>query len=162
MAKARDTKVKVIVDNEQYDFSSLEELIIDRDDLDNELVEQAAHYAFFRTLYERARMARLKIEAKMDEKENEIFLRVKDSGKDSGEKMTVDTVKAKVRTSPDLIKMIEKFQDAEYAERLLDSFVSALGQRKDTLIALARARNLEMSTPSAVEVERIKKNLLNR
>jgi hypothetical protein len=158
MAKARDTKVKVIVDNEQYDFSSLEELIIDRDDLDSELVEQAAHYAFFRTLYERARMARLKIEAKMDEKENETFLRVKDSG----EKMTVDTIKAKVRTSPDLIKMIEKFQDAEYAERLLDSFVSALGQRKDTLIALARARNLEMSTPSAVEVERIKKNLLNR
>ena len=158
MAKARDTKIEVIVGDERYEFSSLEKVIIDRDDLDSELVEQAAHYAFFRALYERARMNRLKVEAKMDEKENELFLRVKDSG----EKMTVDTVKAKVRTNPELIKMIDRYQDSEYTERLLDSFVSALGQRKDTLIALARARNLEMSTPSADEVTRMKKNLLGR
>ena len=158
MAKARDTKIKVVVGDEAYEFSSLEEIIIDRDDLDEELVQQAAHYAFFRALYERARMARLKLESKVEEKENELFIKFKDSG----EKMTVDMVKAKARTSGELIALIDRYHNSEYTERLLDSFVSALSQRKDTLIALARSRNLEMTTPSADEVERIKKNLLGR
>jgi hypothetical protein len=158
MAKARDTKIKVYVGDEVYEFSSLEEIIIDRDDLDEELVQQAAHYAFFRTLYERARMERLKLESKVEEKENALFIKFKDSG----EKMTVDMLKAKARTSPEFTDLVSRYQDAEYTERLLDSFVSALAQRKDTLIALARSRNLEMTTPSADEVARIKKNLLGR
>lgn len=158
MAKARDTKIKVYVGDEVYEFSSLDEIIIDRDDLDQELVEQAAHYAFFRTLYERARMERLKLESKVEEKESTLFIKFKDSG----EKMTVDMVKAKARTSPEFTDIVNRYQDAEYTERLLDSFVSALAQRKDTLIALARSRNLEMTTPSADEVARIKKNLLGR
>lgn len=158
MAKARDTKIVVIVDGESHEFSSVEELMIDRDDLDEEMAHQAAHFAWFAVLRERARIARLRLEDKIDRLEQELFLKYKDSG----EKLTVDAIKARVRTSHDLINLIESYREAEFSERLLDSFVTALAQRKDTLIALARNRNLEMSAPSADEVERIKRNLLGR
>jgi hypothetical protein len=158
MAKARDTKITVIVGGEKYEFSSAEELMIDRDDLDEEMAHQAAHFAWFAVLRERARMNRLKLEDKVDRLEQELFLKYKDSG----EKMTVDAIKAKVRTSPSLVDLVDEYREAEYTERLLDAFVTALAQRKDTIIALARNRNYEMSTPSADEVSRIKRNLLGR
>lgn len=159
MPKLRDAKIEVVIDNDHYEFSIADEMLIDRDDLDTELARQAAHYAWFSVLHERARMNRLKLEAEVDEKEKDLFLLYRER---SSEKLTVDGIKAKVRIDDSLKELIERYHEAEYAERLLWSFVNALAQRKDALIALARARYHEMSAPSADEVERIKRNLLGR
>lgn len=156
MAKARDTRVEVIVAGERHEFSSMEELMVDRDDLDEEMAHQAAHFAWFSILRERARMAKNKLEDKLDRVEKDLFMKYKEGG----EKMTVEALKSKVRTSKAFADVLEDYREAEYTEGLLGSFVTALSQRKDTIIALARNRNFEMSTPSADEVSRIKKNLL--
>ena len=158
MAKERDTKVEVVIRGERHEFSSQEELGIDRDDLDLELARQAAHYAWFGLLHERARNEKVKLEAEIENLENRLFIEYGEKM----EKVTVDAKKAKVKTDSRYTKLVGKYRDAEHDERLLAAMVDALYQRKDILIALARTRNLEMSTPSADEVDRIKKNLLRR
>lgn len=158
MPKDRDTKLEVVIRGERHEFSSQEELGIDRDDLDIEMARQAAHYAWFGILHERARNERSKLESEIENLENRLFLEYGEKI----EKITVDAKKAKVKTDARYRNLIEKFQEAEHDERLLGVVTSALSQRKDILIALARTRNLEMSTPSADEVEKIKKNLLRR
>ena len=153
--KERDTKVEVIVKGERHEFSSQEELGIDRDDLDIELARQAAHFAWFGILQERARNERIRLEQDIENTEYRLFL---EAGGGT-EKITVDAKKAKARTDPRYLDLREKYREAEHDERLLGVIVQALTQRKDVLIALARSRHLEMSAPSADEVERIKKNL---
>lgn len=160
MPKKRDTKVDVVVMGERHSFSSADEMLIDRDDLDTELMQQAAHYGWFAVLRERARMERLQVEASLDSIEQELFLKYRESA--SSTKLTVDAIKAKAKTDPEYAEAIRRYQNAEYTERLLGAFVDALSQRKDMIMALARSRHLEMSAPSADEVERIKKNLLGR
>lgn len=160
MPKKRDTKVEVVVMGERHTFSTADEMLIDRDDLDTELAQQAAHFGWFAVLRDRARMERLRAEAAMDAMEQELFLKYRD--RPTGEKITVDAIKAKARTDPEYAKAIDRYQNADYTERLMGSFVDALSQRKDMIISLARSRHLEMSSPSADEVERIKKNLLGR
>jgi len=161
MPKKRDRKIEIVVGDERHSFSTAEEMLIDRDDLDTELAQQAAHFGWFSVLRDSARMSRLRAEAAMDEKENELFLKYSETA--AGEKkLTVDAIKARVRTDPEYVEAIERYHDSDYTERLLGSFVDALSQRKDMIVALARSRHLEMSAPSADEVERIKKNLLGR
>lgn len=156
---ARDAKVKVMVDKELYEFSIQDELMVDRDDLDTELARQAAHYAWFAVLHERSRYERVQMEEELERLEHEIYL---ENREHKTKEDTEAALKAKVRTDQRFTGAIKRYQKLEHEEKLLHSIVAALYQRKDLLVTLARSRNLEMSTPSADEVERMKKNLLGR
>lgn len=156
----RDTTITLIVGNEKYDFSTQSELMIDRADLDTEMARQAAHYAWFSVLHERARSERVRLEADYDASFARIDGEIR--GTLENKKTTEAAIKARIRSDKRLLEVERKLQMAEHAEKLLGSLVEALYQRKDLLIALARSRHLEMSTPSPDEINRIKQNLMGR
>jgi len=155
----RDVKVSVVVGAERHAFSIQEELGIDRDDLDTELARQAAHYAWFSVLYERARAERMALESEIDQLQGRLDQEIRLQTPKTEKKPTEASIENAIKTDPRYQEVIIRFQKAEHDERLLGAIESALVQRKDMLIALARSRHNEMSTPSADEVQRIKKNL---
>lgn len=159
MSQQRDVKINVFVDNEKHTFSIQEELTIDRDDLDTELARQAAHYAWFAVLRERARAERLALEGEVDQVWSRIDQEIRQK---SEKKPTEDAIKNAVKTDPRYIEASNHYQKSERDERLLGAIEMALVQRKDMLIALSRSRVNEMHMPSADEVEKIKNNLLRR
>lgn len=153
----RDTTITLIVGNEKHDFSTQAELMIDRADLDTEMARQAAHYAWFSVLHERARSERVRLEAEYDAS----FARIDGEIRDTLDKKTTEAaIKARIRSDKRLLEAEKKLQHSEHSEKLLGALVEALYQRKDLLIALARSRHLEMSTPTADDMNRIKRNLL--
>lgn len=157
---ARDAKVKVMVGQEIFEFSTHEELIINKHDLDTEMVKQAKLYAWFGVLHEKARAERVKLEADYDE----LYLRIDQEvrmkiDQDAKKKPTETDIKAKARTDSRLSVILRKIQRVEHDERLLEVFHDAFYQRKDLLISLARARNNEMSQPSVDELQRVKQHL---
>lgn len=172
MSKDRDVKVRILVGSERHEFSVQEELRIDRDDLDSELARQAAHYAWFSILYERARGERVALEGELTEVEARLDQEIRLKGpekrpldpesKGLDKKPTEAAIKMAVRTDPRFSETMHRLQRAEQDERLLGAIESALVQRKDMLVALARSRHHEMNAPSADEVDRMKRNLLGR
>lgn len=152
----RAATVDLVIGGEKFSFSLTDELQIDRHDLDHELARQAAHFAWFGVLRERARAERMRLEAELEDRENDLYIEA------SGTGSKVTDTKAKVRSNTEVRGLIRKITRAEQDERMLSMIVDALTQRKDMLISLARSRHLEMSAPSSDEVERIKKNLLGR
>ena len=164
MAEVRDTKVRFTVDAEAYELSTMGELMIDRDDLDCEMGKQAAIFAWFGVMQERARGERMVKEAEIEELEaqieDDIRMKLDDKKMLDGRKMTEDAISSKIKVDPRISIARRQLRKTDQNEKMLDMFVSALAQRKDMLISLARSRHLEMSAPSADEVERIKKNLL--
>lgn len=155
----RNADVRVAVSGETHEFSTERELVIDRNDLDRELARQAALAAWYGVLLERARAERAELEAELEELTYLVDQEIRASAE---KKPTEDAIKAKTRTDPRVLLTGKKLRKIEHDERLLGHFVSAFSQRKDLLVALARSRHLEMSSPSPDEVERIKQNLLSR
>lgn len=153
----RDIVAEITVRGERFEFSSAAELLIDRDDLDTELARQAAKYAWFYLLRERARHEKAELEALYEDTSYEVDQEVR---KSLEKKVTETEIKAIVRSNGKLKQIAKKLRDLEANDRQIYAFVQALEQRKDLLVSLARSRNLEMSTPSADEVERMKKNIL--
>lgn len=166
MAEVRDAKIKFAVDGESFEFSTATELMIDRDDLDCEMGKQAAVFGWFGVLRERARSEREIISAEIEDLEgvieDEIRSKLDDKKMIDGKKMTEDAIKSKITVDARLRLARRKLLKAANSERFIDMFVSALAQRKDMLIALAKSRYLEMSAPSADDVDRIKRTLLGR
>jgi len=158
VTKDRDVMVRILVGTERHEFSTQEELRIDRDDLDTELARQAAHYAWFAVLYERARGERVALEGDMESLEARLDQEIRLKSVDK--KPTETAIKTAIKSDPRFMDTMARLLRAEQDERLLGAIESALVQRKDMLIALARSRHHEMSAPSADEVERIKRNLL--
>ena len=152
----RDAKVEVTIGAEKYSFLLSGELQIDRHDLDHELARQAKLFAWFGVLRERARAERMRLEAELEDRENDLY---NEDSRDS-KTATVTDKKAKIRSNTDVRALIRKITRAEQDERMLAMIVDALTQRKDMLKELSRSRHLEMSAMGADETERIKKNLL--
>jgi hypothetical protein len=158
MDQKRDQKIEVVVNGTRHQFSSAKELVINRDDLDSELAHQAANYAWFSVLYEHARAARVRLEASCER----MAMRIDAEVRAVSGKTTEASVKARVGSDPRLNELEDKHAEAERQERLLASLVYAFAQRKDMLISLSRSRHVEMSMPSADEVERIKRLAFGR
>lgn len=163
MPELRDTKVRFTVDGQSYELSTQVELVIDRDDLDCEMGKQAALFAWYGVMRERARYERMLKEAEIEELEaqieDDLRMKLDDKKMMDGRKMTEDAISSKIRVDPRLSIARRQLRKTDQNEKMLDMFVSAMAQRKDMLVALARSRHLEMSAPSADEVDRIKKNL---
>jgi hypothetical protein len=158
----RDQKVKVQVGAEVYEFSTLNDLSIDRDDLDTELAHQASTYGWFRVLYERAKGIKATAEAELAELEGEVADSIRLTGEGDKKALTETAIKQRVRADLRVKKMTRAVASMEQNERFLYAIVSAFEQRKDMLISLARSRATELNMPSAAEVDRMKRNILGR
>ncbi len=152
----RDAKVRVMVGNEVHEFETSRELMINRDDLDTELARQAALYAWYGVLVERARAERMEVEAEIERLEGDVEQEIRASITDK-KLMTENAIKAKVKSDPRLIKLGRDARRIERDERFVGVMYSAFFQRKDLVVALARNRNAELSAPSAAEVEKVRK-----
>ncbi len=155
----RDTKVKVEIAGEEYEFSTAEELGIDRDNLDEAITQQAASFAWFMVLRERARSHAAMLAASLKDLEAELDERVRLQLVEAGAKVTEVKVKATIRSHPERRSLQMRLDKAEQVENLVGAFSSAFIQRKDLLISLSRSRAYEMAMPSALEVQRMKDNL---
>lgn len=157
--KVRTRKFRVKVGDEEYEFDTLKELRIDRHNLDEEIIKQAAHYAFFDVLYEYARSQRLDLEAKVERREYVVEQETRAAAAKSNQKTTEGSIKVAVRNDEERLHLLEELQEADAYERLLGAMVSALTQRQNMLTALSRSRYFEMSPFSATEISKIKNNL---
>ena len=156
--------VSVKVGGERVEISVEETLSIDRGNLDDSLARQAALYARIAILHEHARAERTAIEAELDEISAALFDVEKSTLTETGDvgKLKTPTdavVRARVKTNKKVSNLAKQARKAEESERLLGALERALSQRKDLVVALARARSFELSTPTGEEVDRIKKNL---
>ena len=150
-------KLTLAFADESYDVDARELLGVNRDDLDLELSKQAATFAWYAVLEERARAWRKGCESEFDRAVAEADRRER-----AKEKATETAIKHRIVLDEKVRAAEEEVRNAVYAERTLGALASALGQRKDMLIALARARQTELSALSAAEVERIKERILGR
>lgn len=162
----KEETVEVIIGDERYRFST-KDLAINRDDLDGELARQAALFAWYGFLHERLRAERSRLELELEELTAQIDQEVRrrmhqEAPEGRGLKPTEAEIKSRVRITPTYVNASRKILKVEADERMLSVIVSALAQRKDMLVALARNRHLEMAAPSADEVERMKRHLLGR
>lgn len=148
----RSHHITVVVDGETHRIDTAAELLIDRDDLDESMAKQAALYAWYSYLHERARVARINAEADYESTFDEVYVKIK-SGP---EKVPVETAKAMARTDPGVKTKARAIIEFESTERTLSSLAYAVSQRKELLVSLARSRGVEMSTPSPAEMDRMK------
>lgn len=162
MRDMRDSTVEVEVLGEVFKFSTMDELTIDRHDLDEELASQAAWYAWFGVLCERARKARKEKEGELEELTAQIDGQIREEATAKKEKLTEAAIKQRIRAKLPIRKLEQDIGRLEYDERLIGVFHAAYAQRKDMLVSLARGRFFEMAGLPAAEQEAIKKKFLER
>lgn len=155
----RTHNLEFVVNGETHKFDTSKELLIDRDDLDTELSRQAAHYAWFAVLHERARAERVHLESDLDERDASLYLKLKIKTAEDKPKPTEAALKQMVAADQSRSASVSEIQAAEETERTLGAIVYAIAQRKDMIVSLARARGFEMATPSAEFMDRIRANL---
>ena len=160
----QDWVVEVDCQGEHFKFSSNEVLMIDRNQIDDELARQASWYARFAVLYERSQAARLDVEADQEELEARVSGPIRESlSKIHKAKLTEKVVMSQVILHPEVQALRKKIRRMAAIESDLKVVVNALVQRKDCIVAMARTRNFELSTPSPAEVDRAKRHLgMNR
>jgi len=151
--------LKIVVGDETLNFDLAKELQIDRDDIDFELGRQASLYAWFAVIHERARSHRVRVDAELSELEYTLSVAEREKTEGEKKKPTEAAIKAVVRSDETYRDLCHRAQIAEESERLLNVLRDSFYMRKDTLVQLARSRGGEGSSPSAAEVDRIKKNL---
>jgi hypothetical protein len=152
-------EIKVTVGNQARTIDTEAVLRIDRNDLDNELARQSALYAWYFILFERARAEKIELEAKLED----LTYELDDSIRPALPKGYTETaVKAKIRSDARYKELAKTCRRAESDERMLLVLEKALAQRKDCLKEISRSRYLEMSSMSADEVERAKRNVCGR
>lgn len=156
----RTTSVKFIVDGQAHEIDTASELSINRHDIDSEMARQAATYAWYRVLYERARHQMREANAELEDTSDEVGFAIREDAR--FKKATETAIKEAIRKDPRVRIAMRSARLAESNERYLWAIVNALEHRKDMLISLSRSRHHEMSALSADEVERIKENLIGR
>jgi hypothetical protein len=158
----RNFDMTVRVMGQTYQFSTRDELSIDRNDLDSELAYQAARYAWVATLHEQSKAEKARANAKYEAMAGQIEEEIRSQYEGTKGKPTEGAIKAKVKIDPRLDEISKLIDDISENERLTAILVSAFVQRKDLVVTLAKSRNFEMSSMSADEINRIKSNLLGR
>ena len=159
MGERLGQRAVIIVDGEEIELDS-DELLIDRDDLDTALAQQAAKYAWFAVASAKALGQVKKSEMALDEKENDVEAEVREFYRQSADKKpTEKAIALEVEQHEDVRVLTSKALRKREDHGILSAFASAYVQRKDALVSLARNRNFELTMPSATEVERIKERI---
>lgn len=158
----RTAKIEIMICDEKHVFDTDDELIIDQHDLDGELSQQAARYAYIAVLHERAKDHLRELEAEKQELDARLDGVVRDAMTKAEEKITEAKVLSRIKLRPERKALKRKIRRAEQSAGTLLSLVMAYAQRKDLIVSLARSRGVEMSSMSPAEFAKTKDRLMKR
>jgi len=158
----REGIIDITVGGEDYRFEVNDELEIDVHDLDKELAQQAARYAWFSVLLERARDEFRELEAEKQELDAKLDGEIRIDFEKAQIKTTEAKVSAKIKAHPARRALKKKIRKMEFTCGVLLSIVMGYAQRKDLIVSLSRSRGVEASSMSHVEADRIKDRFRKR
>lgn len=150
----RDVIIQGMIGKERVSFSTCDELLIDRGNLDEELARHSAHHASICVLYERAKGQRLCLEAEIEELEADLSNRIREKAKKD---LTETAIRQAVVIDKKRRELRERWVEADQIEREMSALVYGMMHRKDTLVSLTAGRNLELSVPSAADVDAVRR-----
>ena len=136
-------KLCVKLDEKEYTFEPMKDVIIDKENFENELYNQAEKYAWAVTvteaLHAKANAADAYVEyvyAKLDAVKREELTK-------SAVKLTESIVKSAITVDDEYQAALKGARDAEESYQMMKAFSRALEQRKDMLLQISAFRRKE-------------------
>jgi hypothetical protein len=140
------------------EFDLEEELAIDDTNVNKEVMEQPARFAWVASLHEWAKDFSAQMKLELQELQSELDLKIREEAVAQGLKITEALVLNSINGMDEFKQKQRELADAQRKERLLSVARESFVQRKDMLISLCANRRVEMDS----EIMTLKEKALSK
>jgi len=138
-----DATIKVEIENFKWEGELKTLLWVDINDLERDLVRQAAWTAWFCVVLGKASKLLKDKDYELDKKYSELYLRYSKKG-ESEDRVTEASIKAKILTDADYNKLQKELNDFTEKVSQLSGIVRGFEHRKDMLVQLSALKRKEL------------------
>lgn len=117
---------------------------IDPSQIQNNLLEHAANFAWFAVLHSKAQSKRERLKFELKVLEAELDKNIRAQAYELGKKITEKEIEMKIMSNPSYKEKMSDFLTAREEEDLLDAIVQAFIQRKDMLVSFVSLQKEEL------------------
>ena len=135
--------ISVVVNGKVFKANLIDELKIDKDDLNTCFVEQPGKYAWWAVLAQMSLSKTDLAKAEVERLEGDLDRDMRDIILTGGEKPTEDMVKRRIKNHPDYVQANKYYLDCKRVSDILDIARRSFDHRKESLISIGANQRSE-------------------
>jgi len=156
--------ISIVVNGKVFKANLMEELRIEKDDLDTCFVEQPGKYAWWAVLAQLSASKTDLAKAEVERLEGELDEDIRRVILTGGEKPTEDMVKRRIKNHPDYVQANKYYYDCKRTSDILNEARKSFDHRKESLISIG-ANERAQGNNADIKILKMKedaKNVVNR
>jgi len=158
----REGKIELRIGNQVYRGNYMEDLRISEGNINEVLKTQPERFAFWSQMEFLARMIAEKWKMELERTEAQVYLQFREEASLNGEKITEKTLEAKMRLSPEIDSVRQRYLQAKLQYERLRAVAEAFRQRKDMIMSLAANLREEMDSSLSLREKKFVDERLRR
>ncbi len=158
----REGNIELRIGNQVYRGNYMDDLKVSESDINEVLKTQPERFVFWAQMEFLARMIVEKWKMELEKTEAQVYLQFREEAASHGEKVTEKTLEAKLRLSPTIDAVRQRYLQARLQYERLKAVTEAFRQRKDMIMSLAANLREEMDTSLTLKEKQLVDKRLQR